>query len=71
MKPDPSEHEIRVMKMLRGDPDHQYPWGSWVGACLEFLSEDGLVTRGPHYQLTERGRAFLEDNDASRIPSSA
>lgn len=53
----PNEHEIEVLQMLNGDRPGE--WGAWVGACLGFLSEAGLCTRGPKYQITNRGREAL------------
>lgn len=32
------------------------PWGAAVSVTLEFLAEDGYLTPGPNYQLTEKGR---------------
>src|SRR5690606_594206 len=55
---DLTEHEIEVLAMLNGDRSGE--WGSWVAACLEFLAEAGLCTRGPNYQITEAGRAALK-----------
>lgn len=52
-----TEHEIEVLKMLNGEREGE--WGAWVGACLEFLSGSGYCTRGPHYQITDKGKSFL------------
>lgn len=49
--------EIEVLEMLAGE--REFKWGSWVGAALEFLSEAGLVTRGPRYQITVEGARVL------------
>ena len=57
----PNEYEIEVLRMLNGE--RELPWGSWVGACIEFLSEAGYVTKRPPYSITERGRAFLKTLD--------
>jgi len=54
---EPTEHEIAVLQMLSGDRPGE--WGAWVGACLEFLEGAGLCTRGPNYQITQKGRDFL------------
>lgn len=55
----PNEHEIEVLEALNGDRPPP-KWGAWVGACLEFLSEAGYVTR-TNYAITEKGKAFLKN----------
>lgn len=52
-----TEHERKVLEMLDGRREGE--WGSWVSACLEFLNEAGLCTRGPNYRITDKGRAEL------------
>ena len=53
----PTKHEIEVLEMLAGRREGE--WGAWVGACLEFLQEDGLCTRGPNYKITQKGLEAL------------
>lgn len=63
--PDVTEHEYHVLEMLAGQRPGE--WGAWVAACLEFLSEAGLCTHGPKYQITIAGRKALEARgDASQ-----
>ena len=56
-----NSHEIEVLEMLAGTRPGE--WGAWVSACLEALSDDGLCTRGPDYQITPEGRAALATMD--------
>jgi hypothetical protein len=55
---EPTSHEIEVLRMLNGEREGE--WGAWVGACLEFLEDAGLCTRGPNYQITDKGREALK-----------
>lgn len=57
----PNEHEIEVLRMLAGEREAK--WGAWVGACLEFLTEAGLCTRGPNYKITDAGRRTLSERE--------
>ena len=52
-------HEIEVLEMMAGERPGE--WGAWVGACRETLQGAGYCTRGPVYEITEEGRAALED----------
>jgi hypothetical protein len=52
-----NSHEIEVLEMLSGQRKPE--WGAWVGACLEFLSDRGLCTSGPNYQITDEGKRAL------------
>ena len=54
-------HEREVLEMLAGTRPGE--WGAWVSACLEFLQEARLCTRGPKYTITEAGRRALGDHD--------
>ena len=54
---EPTEHEIRVLRMLNGEGEEK--WGAWVVACLEFLQSAGFCTRGPNYRITDKGRDYL------------
>lgn len=56
-----TEHEIETLEMLDGRKP--FVWGSYVSACLEALSEIGLVTRSLPYAITDAGRAALEKAD--------
>ena len=55
-----TEHEIRVLKMADGS--EPFVWGAWVGACLGFLAGGGYLTRGPNYNITQKGREFLDSH---------
>lgn len=55
----PNSYEIEVLKMLNGE--RTWEWGSWVGACLEFLGEAGLCSRVPPYTITKKGEKALEE----------
>jgi hypothetical protein len=52
--------DIEVLRILNGE--RQGEWGAWVGACLEFLSDHGLCTRGPNYQITDAGKRALAES---------
>jgi len=54
-----TEHEWQVLEMVAGQ--REIPWGSWVGACIEFLQDYGLVTRGMEWKLTERGEMVFKN----------
>ena len=54
-----SAYEVEVLAMLDGSGP-ELPWGAAMGSALEFLREDGLCTRGPHYQITGAGKMTLE-----------
>jgi len=56
---EPTENEIEVLQMLDGTRSAE--WGAWVWACLEILSGAGLCSRGPKYQITDKGRAALAE----------
>ena len=57
-----NEYEVRILKAVAGQ--EPWPeWGAWVGAALEFLQDDGLVTRGQTLampQLTDKGREVIK-----------
>lgn len=55
-----NEYEIDVLRMVAGE--RTIPWGAWVGACLEYLEEEGYITKGPRCLLTERGKLYLKNN---------
>ncbi len=60
-----NEYEEKVLRMVAGDIEWA-PWGAWVGACIEFLQHDGLITRGGILSmpvLTDKGRKVLEALD--------
>ncbi len=51
-------NEREILEAVAGRRD--WPaWGSWVGACLSFLFEDGLISSECDPQLTEKGRKAL------------
>lgn len=52
-----NHYEVEVLEMLAGK--REGTWGAWVSACLEFLSSNGYCTRGPNYQITDKGRAAI------------
>lgn len=52
-----SDFEKRVLVAVGGGGP--VPWGAAVSVALEFLSENGLVTDGPHYRITDVGRTAL------------
>lgn len=64
MASDLTRHDIRVLEMLAGEREGE--WGAWVGACLGFLQEDGYCTRGPHYRITDKGRAALGSHQSAK-----
>lgn len=56
-----TRYEREVLEMLAGQREGK--WGAWVSACLESLSDAGLCTRGPNYQITDAGRAALREQE--------
>lgn len=56
------ELEEKALRWVNGEFPLE-PWGAWIGACLGRLARMGYVTPYP-YSLTEKGRAYLESNDA-------
>lgn len=57
------ESDRKMLRILNGEmPDEQ--WGSWWTPCLEYLKGRGFCTRGPNYQITDKGREFLKGGDA-------
>ena len=50
--------EAEVLAMMDGSGP-ALSWGAAMGATLEFLSGVGLCTRGPNYQITDKGKAAL------------
>lgn len=46
---------LREMALPGSHPDLR--WGAATGAALEFLQEDGYITRGPTHRLTAKGYA--------------
>ncbi len=54
-----SDYEIKILRYLNGDDMPDLAWGAAMGAAVEFLAGGGLVTRGPNYFITEKGKAFI------------
>jgi len=46
--------DLAVLESMNGGPE--VSWGAAVTSSLEFLSDHGLCTRGPSYQITDKGR---------------
>jgi hypothetical protein len=66
------QYEIDVLRMMAGGSE--LPWGAAMSVVLGYLSGRGLCTRGPNYQITDKGREVLaahplpisrEGNDAN------
>jgi len=58
---DLNECDIKMLRILNDElPDEV--WGASWTVCLEFLNGRGLCTRGPNYQITDKGREVLERN---------
>ena len=55
-----NSHELDVLEMMAGTKPGR--WGAWVGACLEYLSAQGLCTHGPKFTITDAGRAVLAEH---------
>lgn len=64
-----TSHEIEVLRVCCGEKVPGFAWGAWVSACLEILNDFGLVTGGPHYTATDKGRAALANIDAKGGPA--
>lgn len=58
-----SDDELAVLRSLAGETP-PIPWGAWVGACIDFLQEDGYVARGHVLKPTERGLSILKAHPA-------
>lgn len=56
--PGPTDLEKEVLEMCAGIRSWPQKPQAWVNASIEFLQEDGYVTRG--LKLTEKGRKALE-----------
>ena len=56
---EPSEYEIKILRELNGEGDQGLRWGAAMGAAIEFLADDGLVTRGGDIKITQRGKDYL------------
>jgi hypothetical protein len=54
-----SKYEIKLLKDLNGERQEGLQWGAAMGAALEFLKEEGYVTRGAITKITEKGKKFL------------
>jgi len=54
-----SDYEIKILRYLNGEEMPDLSWGAAMGAAVEFLAGDGLVTQGPNYFITDKGKAFL------------
>lgn len=52
-------HELDLLEELEGLRDPS-PWGSWIGACLEFFQESGYATRNG--KISEKGKNALYAN---------
>lgn len=62
------DHDIKVLRCIAGDPDAIDGWGAAVSASLGYLQGSGYVTRGIRPEVTEKGRAYLRDNNI-RVPA--
>lgn len=52
--------EFDVLRCAGGVPTSRpMSWGAAMGAALEFLSDDGLLTR--HGTITQKGKDYLKD----------
>ena len=55
-----NEYEQEIILAVAGEGE--WPeWGSWVGATLSFLREDGYITSETNPKLTKKGLMQLED----------
>lgn len=53
-----SGYEIDVLRTANGE-ERGLRWGAAMGAALEFLSNDGLLTRTG--KITQKGKSFIEN----------
>lgn len=51
--------EIDTLRAAAGEDVPGFQWGAAVGASLEYLAGAGLVTRGPRFVATQKGRDLL------------
>lgn len=61
-----TEQELQVLRVANGEDVPGFFWGGWVTACLETLVGRGLVTRGPRYVATLKGRDLLAARDGEK-----
>lgn len=60
-----TSHEIELLQVMAGEREPS-GWGAWVSVCLEALVGGGYITRGPNHQITDAGRAVLDDAKRER-----
>lgn len=45
--------------MLNGEDNQGLTWGAAMGAAIEFLREDGLVSGYEEIKITQKGKDYL------------
>lgn len=53
-----SDYEIDILRTANGE-ERGLSWGAAMGAAMEFLGYDGLMTRTG--KITQKGRDFLKE----------
>ena len=57
---EPNKYEIEALYIINGDLPMK--GGAAFNASVEFLQEAGFVTRGLNWNITEKGRKYLNEH---------
>ena len=56
-----SDYEKQIILEIGGLPQDELKWGAAMGAAIEFLQEDGLITIGDPCKLTTKGQKVFDE----------
>ncbi len=56
-------YEIETLRVAAGQNVPGFTWGACVSECLSTLKANGLVTPGPSYRATAKGKQYLIELD--------
>jgi hypothetical protein len=59
--------DVRVLRTLADLDGGIARWGAAVGASIEFLRGAGYITRGDLVQITDAGRAALQEQEPTAL----
>lgn len=54
-----TQHDLDVLKEIRGEHQPHLIWGAAMSEALEYLQGAGYATRGTRPQITDKGRELL------------